>query len=211
MRRAEPGRREREDTARRASAALATLAAAALLASVPAAGQTVATRLVRDPEARFTIRVPATWNVQTSRGDLAIAATAPNRAGEPPDSADVVAHDVPMEISAKTCVHKAAWVMRVLGHLPYTTVREGPMPIGNLAGYAHAYTWKTRAGDNRWSLQVCVVSGLYAFLITGTTANAPARVEETAPLLTHILESFRLTGPLRVPSPPPAFQPGGGQ
>jgi len=211
MSRAEPVRRERGRSGPRAWLAVTALVAAALLTSAPVGGQTVATQLARDPEARFTINVPATWIVKTSRGDLAVEATAPNQGPEPPDSVDVVAHDLPMAISAKTCVDKAAWVMRVLGHIPYTTVREGPMPIGTLAGYAHAYTWKTRAGDDRWSLQVCVVAGLYAYVITGTTTNTPARVEEAAPLLTRSVATFKLTGTPRGPSPRPAYQPGGGE
>jgi len=190
---------------RRATAVLAV--AAALLAGAPAAGQPGGSRLVHDPADRFTIAVPVSWNVRTSSGDPAVVATGPPRTGELPETVNVIARDTFVAMSSENCVREAARVMRVFGHIAFATVSEGPTTVGDLPGYTHAYTWRTKDGEDRWSLQVCVVMNREAFVMTGTTTNTATRVEEDAPLLTKIMGTFRVTARGREPAPAP--QPGG--
>ncbi|HLJ60366.1 MAG TPA: DcrB-related protein [bacterium] len=187
-------------------AVVAALVAGALFGA-PAAGQPGGSRLVHDPGDRFTIAVPVSWNVRTSSGDPTVVATGPARAGELPETVNIIAHDTVVAMSSKTCVREAERVMRVFGHIAFATASEGPTTVGDLPGYTHAYTWRTKDGQDRWSLQVCVVVNREAFLMTGTTTNTATRVEEDAPLLTRIIGTFRLTARGRESAP--ATQPGG--
>ncbi|HYM70087.1 MAG TPA: DcrB-related protein [bacterium] len=187
--------------------AVAAALFAGALAGAPAAGQPGGSRLVHDPADRFTIAVPASWNVRTSSGDPAVVATGPPRTGELPETVNVIARDTVVGISSENCVREAARVMRVFGHIEFATVSQGPTTVGDLAGYTHAYTWRTKDGEERWSLQVCVVMNREAFVMTGTTTNTATRVEEDAPLLTKIMGTFRLTARGRESAPAP--QPGG--
>jgi hypothetical protein len=167
------------------------VAASALLGGGPAAGQSWETRLVHDPAERFTIAVPVSWNVKTSSGNPSVVATGPLRPGELPETVNVIAHDTIVDMSPRSCVREAERVMRVFGHIAFATVSEGPTTIGDLSGYSHAYTWRTTSGEDRWSLQVCVVVNHEAFVMTGTTTNTAARVEQDAPLLAKILGTFK--------------------
>ena len=172
------------------SGILAVLAVATLLAGV-ATGQPAASQVVRDLRGRFTIIVPVTWHIkQLLEGDPALAATASGEAGTLPDSVDVVVRGAPVGISAEGCIHQVEWITQHLAHISFTTVGEGPMMIGGLPAYTHTYTWRTRTGEDRWSMQACVVAEHQCFVITGTTSNPPDRVREAATVLTSIIESF---------------------
>jgi len=187
--------------------ATTALAAAVLLAGTlggaPTDGQPAESRLVHDPADRFTIAVPVSWNVRTSSGDPAVVATGPPRAGELPETVNIIAHDTIVGMSSENCVREAARVMRVFGHIAFATVSEGPTTVGDLPGYTHAYTWRTKDGEDRWSLQVCVVINREAFVMTGTTTNTATRIEEDAPLLIKIMGTFRLTARGRESAPAP--------
>lgn len=164
-------------------------AMAVLLARPDASGWSMVLRTVRDPGARFTIRVPATWEVHTSSGYVVIEAIAPVSAGQTPSSVDVIVRDLPAAISAESCVHQAETVMRYV--IPsFRTLDESPKTIGGLPGYSHAYTWRTRDGEERRSLQVCVTLGNRAFVVIGTTGNTPVRVRRDMPTLTRIIETL---------------------
>ncbi|HEX4835334.1 MAG TPA: hypothetical protein VFW01_03265 [bacterium] len=164
-------------------------AMAVLLARPDASGWSMVLRTVRDPGARFTIRVPETWEVHTSSGYVVIEAIAPVSAGQTPSSVDVIVRDLPAAISAESCVHQAETVMRYV--IPsFRTLDESPKTIGGLPGYSHAYTWRTRDGEERRSLQVCVTLGNRAFVVIGTTGNTPVRVRRDMPTLTRIIETL---------------------
>lgn len=164
-------------------------AMAVLLARPDASGWSMVLRTVRDPGARFTIRVPATWEVHTSSGYVVIEAIAPVSAGQTPSSVDVIVRDLPAAISAESCVHQAETLMRYV--IPsFRTLDESPKTIGGLPGYSHAYTWRTRDGEERRSLQVCVTLGNRAFVVIGTTGNTPVRVRRDMPTLTRIIETL---------------------
>ena len=162
----------------------------ALLARPDASGWSMALRTIQDPGARFTIRVPATWEVRTSSGYLVVEAVAPVPAGgQTPSSVDVIVRDLPAAISSESCVHQAETVMRYV--IPsFRTLDESPKTIGGLPGYSHAYTWRTRDGEERRSLQVCVTLGHRAFVVIGTTRNTPVRVRRDMPTLTRIIETL---------------------
>jgi len=181
-----------EDTGMRfpTKAGLSAVATVALVLSAHPTGQTLSLRTVNDLRHRFTISVPATWHVETSTGDPAVDARSPAPARGAPDTVDVIVRDMPMSLSPQGCVLEAKSVLRYVIH-SYTTVSEGPDTIARRPAYTHAYTWRTKTGEERRSLQVCVTVGHRAFMLIGTTDNTPTRVHEATPLLTHIIETFR--------------------
>lgn len=175
---------------RTVAAALALAAAmTAVLSRADASIFPLVLRTVQDPEARFTIRVPVTWLVATSSRDPVVEARSPVPAGQTPSTVDVIVRDLPEALSPESCVRQAETVMRFL--IPsFRTLSESPKMIGGLPAYSHAYTWVTRGGEERRSLQVCVTMGTRAFVVIGTTGNTPDRVRHDMPTLTHIIETL---------------------
>ncbi len=160
--------------------------------TAPGAARVLGLRTVTDVENRFTISVPATWHVQTSTGDPAVEADAPAApAGATPDSVNVIVRDMPVPLSPESCVQEAGRVLRYVLHA-YTTVSQGPDKIGDRPAYAHAYIWRTKAGEERWSVMECVTEGRRAFVMIGTTQNSPDRVRKELPVLTTIIGTLRL-------------------
>jgi len=155
---------------------------------------------VRDPLGRFTISVPATWNVQTSTSSRAAAVKteAPTASGLP-DSVDVIVQDTFSALSPQACVGEADMVMRFTIH-SWTTVQQGTTTLGGRPAYSRVYAWRTQSGQQRESVQSCVTVGRRAFMIVGTTANTPITVRQDLPQLHQIMNTFRPLGS----APPPA-------
>jgi hypothetical protein len=147
---------------------------------------------VRDPLGRFTISVPATWNVQTSTSSRAAAVKtqAPTESGQLPDSVDVIVQDMSSTLSPQTCVGEADMVMRFTIH-SWTTVRQGASTLGGLPAYSRVYAWRTPTGQQRQSVQSCITMGRRAFMVVGTTANTPINVRQHLPQLQQIMDTFR--------------------
>ncbi len=147
--------------------------------------------VVKDPENRFTITVPANWAVQTSTGARkpAVSAQSPAASGQLPDSVEVITQDLPTAISAEECADKAAQVMRFTIH-NWTTLHQGAVTLAGLPGYSRAYTWHTSSGQDRRSDQTCVTVGRRAFVVIGTTANDQRRVQQELPQLQRIIATF---------------------
>lgn len=167
----------------------------ALVSITVAAAATAApliSRLVRDPENRFTISVPAGWDVHTSASARAPAVTAqsPAASGQLPDSVDVITRDLPVALSPQGCADQATLVMRYVIHR-WTTVHEGPATMAGLPAYSRVYTWQTSTGQDRRSVQTCVTLERRAFVIVGTTANTQAGAQQALPQLEQIMATFR--------------------
>jgi hypothetical protein len=148
--------------------------------------------VVKDPQNRFTIAVPADWNVQTSTGARtpAVAAKAPAVSGQLPNSVDVITQDLPTALSPQGCAGEAAQVMRFTIH-QWTTLHEGPATLAGLPAYSRSYTWRASVGQVRRSIQTCVTMGRRAFVVVATTANTQGSIEQDLPRLQQIMETFR--------------------
>jgi hypothetical protein len=148
--------------------------------------------VVKDPQNRFTIAIPADWNVQTSTGGRtpAVAAVSPPATGQLSDSVDVIAQDLPVALSPQGCAGQVAQIMRFTIH-EWTTLHEGPATLAGLPAYSRSYTWRTSAGQDRRSIQTCVTMGRRAFVIVGTTANTQGDIQEHLAKLEQIMETFR--------------------
>jgi hypothetical protein len=151
-----------------------------------------ASHVVKDPQNRFTIAVPADWHIQTSTGarSPAVDAKAPAVSGQLPDSVDVITQDLPTAITPQGCAGQAAQVMRFTIH-QWTTLHEGPATLAGLPAYSRSYTWRASVGQVRRSIQTCVTMGRRAFVVVGTTANTQAGIQQDLPRLQQIMETFR--------------------
>lgn len=177
------------------------------LAAPPAAGaDDDPMRTVRDPQSRFTIDVPRSWQVTTGGGNPALVAVAPaDHAGLLPATVNVIVYDLPAAISPATCVRESQRFMRLaIGAV--SPLSQGPGSVARLPAYAQAYTWRTKSGEERRSLEVCLLVGRRAILMIGTTANVPDRIHDDLPILDLIIHSLRPA--LRVPEPDHPAPPG---
>lgn len=161
-------------------------------AAAEGAASQPASHVIKDPQNRFTIAVPADWNVQTSTGarSPAVTAKAPAVSGQLPDSVDVITQDLPTAISPQGCASEAAQVMRFTIH-QWTTLHEGPATLAGLPAYSRLYTWRASVGQVRRSLQTCVTMGRRAFVVVGTTANTQGSVQQDLSRLQQIMGTFR--------------------
>ncbi len=191
-----------------ASVSAATVASGAAPSSVPAGSQASAAPqvVIKDPENRFTIRVPANWAVQTSSSARAPAVTAksPVAGGQLPDSVDVITQDLPTPINAQECGDKIAQVMRFTIHR-WTTLHEGAATFLGMPAYSRAYTWRTSGGQERRSDQTCVTMGRRAFVVIGTTANDQRAVQQELPQLQRIIATFHPNATALPPSDHPGL------
>lgn len=176
-----------------ASVLAASAAGAAAPPAVPVASPAAASPqvVVKDPENRFTIMVPASWAVHTSTSSRApaVSAKAPAPSGQLPDSVDVITQDLPTALNPADCGDKMAQVMRFTIHR-WTTLREGVVTFAGMPAYSRAYTWRTSTGQDRRSEQTCVTIGRRAFVVVGTTANDQRGVQQELPQLQRIIGTF---------------------
>jgi hypothetical protein len=178
-----------------------------LIAAVASGDEPLPLRTVRDPQGRFTIDLPTAWQVVTSYRDPAVAAKSPAQSGDLPDTVTVIVHDLPFAISPENCARQVAQLMRLLIH-HWETVSEGAVTFSGLAAYSRTYTWRTKTGEDRRSVQTCAVMGPRAFVLIGTTMNTPDRVNDDLPRIVRIMSTFR---PVTSSQPEPAQNAPGSQ
>jgi len=147
-------------------------------------------RTVRDPQGRFTIDVPVVWQVESSYRDVAVSAKSPPMPGELSDTVDVIVRDLPLAISAENCGRQVAQLMRLIIH-NWETLSEGANTLAGLSAYSRTYTWQTKTGQGRRSVQTCAVKERRAFVLIGTTMNTPDHVNDDLPEIVRIMSTFR--------------------
>jgi hypothetical protein len=195
-----------------AGALVAVLLVAALAATGTVTAQNLSLKAVRDPQNRFTIDVPASWNVTTQTKNPAVEAksAAPQAAGKAallPDSLDVTVYDWRVPISAHDCISESDLVLRYAIH-SWTTVKEGSTTIGGQSAYTRVYNWKASNGEPRQSIETCVTHGSRVWVAVGTTDNTSAKVNTTMPLLEHAIATLQ-PNVANVPSETQPAKPGG--
>ncbi len=157
-------------------------------------------RDVRDPGERFSIGVPAGWEVQTNAGGSpAVILGAPATAREFRLNVNVVTQTLPTPLSPEAFGKGSEGRLRPLFRA-YTRVQEGPAEIGGRAAYYRYFIAESAAGDPVYVVQVYFTAGRTAFVVTGSTANDPDRLRTDLPVIARIIDSFRVT---EAPGGPP--------
>lgn len=189
----------------RAGALPAVVAVVAVAIAVPVAAQSTGLKPVRDPQNRFTIDVPAAWNVTTQSKNPAVEAKAPAPAAAGaamlPDSLDVTVYDWRVPINAHDCISESDIVLRYAIH-SWTTVRESSATIGGHPAYSRVYNWKAGNGEPRQSVETCVTHGNRVFVAVGTTDNTLAKANATMPVLERAIATLQPNLSV-VPTPQP--------
>lgn len=194
----------------RALRAAGTVLAIVVIAAVATAGAVTAQNLslkpVRDPQNRFTIDVPAAWNVTTQAKNPTVQAKSPASSAMLPDSLNVTVYDWKTPISAQDCISESDIVLRYAIHT-WTTVRQGPVTIAGQPGYSRVYNWKA-GNEPRQSVETCVTRGNRVYVAIGTTDNTPAKVNAMMPALQRAIATLQpnLTN---VPAPTEPSKPAG--
>lgn len=198
----------RRTTVLRTAAALLAIGTtiAAVAAAGPVTAQNLDLRQIRDPQNRFTIHVPAAWNVTTQTKNPSVEAKSQASKALLPDSLDVTVYDWTIPISAQDCISESDMVLRYVIHT-WTTVRQGPETIGGQPAYSRVYNWRAGNGELRQSVETCITHGNRVYVAVGTTDNTTAKVNSTMPLLQRAIATLE---PNLATSPSPSTQPKGG-
>jgi hypothetical protein len=154
-------------------------------------GRAAAFRALADAAGRFTIEVPADWEVM-STADSTPAVVARDV------EADVFHTNVNVVVMKRTkgsgpeeYADSGGGLRKILKG--YTLIQEGPATVAGRPAYYRYYTWQMNEGPDVYQVQVYFTSASYAFVVTGTTKNDPDHVRRDLPLLARIIESFRVS------------------
>ena len=143
-----------------------------------------------DPASRFTIEFPLGWQVHTSRGGRpAIAGTGPGNGAAVRPTVNVDVETLPSPQSSEAFAQRALQAMRTM-YREFTVVQQGPTQIVSLPAYFRYYTWRTPADVVLYQVQVYLSLGTRAFVITGTTRNAPEPLQKDFPVIVRIIGTF---------------------
>jgi hypothetical protein len=172
-------------------AALAALAALAAMAPRPADAQLTLPQSVKDPQGRFTINFPVDWEVATrAQGIIALIGAGPANAGTRP-TVNVVVEPLPNPMPAKDYAVAADRLARAAFH-NYTVIQESSAAIQGRPAFYRYLTWETNTGVTLYQLQVFLTEGQSGFVLTGSTINDHDRILADMPLITQIIQTFRV-------------------
>lgn len=169
------------------------LCLAVVWAAVAAAhAQTPLPVSVRDPQGRFAMNFPADWGVITKpQGNMvALLASGPAKAGYRP-TVNVVVEALPNPMPPEAYAVAAGRLAQAVFH-NYTVIQESAAAIRGRPVYYRYFTWETNAGVALYQMQVFFTEGQTGFVVTGSTINNRDRILQDMPLVTQIIESFRL-------------------
>ena len=146
---------------------------------------------VRDSGGRFTMSFPADWEVTTkTQGMIALFGAGPAREGTRP-TVNVVVEQLPNPMSPQAYAVAAERLAKAVFH-NYTVIQESAAAIRGRPVYYRYFTWETNAGAVLYQMQVFFTEGQTGFVLTGTTINDRDRILQDMPLITQIIETFRL-------------------
>lgn len=168
---------------------LVTLWCTALTGSVYA--QAPLSVSVTDSQGRFEMNFPADWEVTTSgAGMIALLVAGPATAGHQP-TVNVIVESLQSPMSPQAYAVASERLTKVAFH-NYTVVQESSGTVGGRPAYSRYYTWETNTGVSLYQLQVYITAGQTGFVVTGTTINDQDGILQDMPVVTRIIETFRV-------------------
>jgi len=146
---------------------------------------------VRDAGGRFTMNFPADWEVVTrAQGMVALLGAGPANADTRP-TVNVVVEPLPNPMSPQAYAAAAERLAKTVFH-NYTVIQESAAAIRGRPVYYRYFTWETNSGMVLYQMQVFLTEGQTGYVLTGSTINDRDRVLQDMPLVTQIIETFRL-------------------
>jgi hypothetical protein len=181
----EKGRRQMRRT-------VVLLVALGCLASgaVPATGAPGWKRFVH-PTLKFALSYPASWTVVSQQGAIAVAVVGPQIAGAPGMNLSV---NVASEILPKGMTleqYESATESKIaLVFSGYQRLRTDRPQVGARAAVLRYFTWKRNDGLGIYQMQLYMVAGRRAYVVTATTTTSSPSLEQEAALLRSIMLTF---------------------
>jgi hypothetical protein len=172
---------------------LAALLCAALAgaAAGPARAQVSLPQSVNDPHGRFTMSFPVDWEVVTkNQGMIALLGAGPAKGGPRP-TVNVVVEPLQNPLSPQAYAAAAEPLAKAVFH-NYTVIQESSASVRGRAAYYRYMTWETNTGVALYQLQVFFTEGQTGFVVTGSTINERDHILQDIPLVTQIIETFRV-------------------
>jgi len=161
-------------------------ASTAARAELPPLPQSVA-----DSQRRFAMNFPSDWEVVTqAQSMVALLGAGPLNAGSRP-TINVVTESLAGPMSPQAYAAAAQRLASVTLH-NYAVIQESNAAVQGRPAYYRYMTWEMNTGVTLYQLQVFFTEGLTGFVITGSTINEPERVLRDMPLITRIIETFRV-------------------
>lgn len=169
----------------RAGLAIACVAA---LATVTAAA--AAPGWTTYAHARFALQFPVDWSATAGSGSTLVIVLGPQSAD--PNvrmNVNVTAERVPAGVTV------AEYSAAAETHLRRTLPQYRPLRTDTVQHRGHPaiiryHTWVAGTGATLYQVQLLVVAGADAFVVTGTTSAASPRLREEAELLLAVLRTF---------------------
>jgi hypothetical protein len=160
------------------------------IATLVPAARPAGLQLASDPNGRFVISFPDDWQVViTKSGASSVVGLAPAAQGQFHVNVNVVVEELAAPVSAATYARLVMPKMAT-AFQEFTVMKEGSARIAHRPSYYRYYTWRRGPGTVLYQVQSYFTVGRRAFVLTGTTLNAPDRVRRDVPVIGQIFETF---------------------
>jgi len=146
---------------------------------------------VADSQGRFTMKFPGDWQIVTqAQSMIALFGAGPANADSRP-TVNVVTEPLTSPLSPQAYAAAAGRLAQVTLH-NYTVCQESGAIVRGRPAFYRYMTWETNTGVTLYQLQVFFTEGLTGFVVTGSTINETERIRQDIPLITRIIETFRV-------------------
>ncbi|HLJ59384.1 MAG TPA: DcrB-related protein [bacterium] len=169
----------------------------AAVACIMAAGtgfvraQSSLAQIVTDPQGRFAMTFPQTWEVATrADGLIVLVAAGPAQGGYRP-TVNVVIEPLQEPMPPATYAARAEPLAASVFH-GYTVLQQGSATIAGRPAYYRYFTWEPNNTAPVYQLQAYFTSGRSGYVVTGRTLNQPESIQRDMPLIVQILDTFRV-------------------
>jgi hypothetical protein len=177
--------------------------------AVPAnANPEPAMRTVTDPNGRYTIKFPQSWeivsmNAKPVAGEIVnqlgknffsmLMAVEPAAPSAAPTMLMVMGMELPVAISPRTF---GLMTKESMGDKfkQFTIVQEGTATIAKRPAFYRYFTMQDRDGDEYYGVMAFFTVGKTGYVVFGFTQNNPATVRESFGEVSRVLETFHPTG-----------------
>jgi len=148
-------------------------------------------QLVTDPQGRFAMTFPQTWEVATrADGLIVLVAAGPAQGGHRP-TVNVVVEPLPEPMPPATYAARAEPLAAITFH-GYTVVKQGSATIAGRPAYYRYFTWEPNNAAPLYQLQAYFTFGRSGYVLTGSTINQPDSIQRDIPLIVQILDTFHV-------------------
>ena len=170
---------------------VAAAAALVLVLGTAAVAQSVWSSF-KHPSFGFSLTYPREWEVTSDDGTLAVMIMGPEPAGVRSLrlNVNVTTDRVPAGMTVERFEAVSESRMGLLFNA-YQRLRTDRTTVSGVPAVLRYYTWKRNDGLELYQMQLYIVAGDRAYVVTGTTSTQSAGLQREAALLLRIIQTFR--------------------